>query len=114
MRVILDLLTVKFLISYSTRPLQIFGLLGLGMGTLGTVICLYLAYVKYFQHQGIADRPLLLLGMLLLLFSVQLLTTGLVAEIISRTYHESQDKPIYVIREIRESAPERPRELRGA
>ena len=100
MRVILDLLTVKFLISYSTRPLQIFGLLGLGMGALGTVICLYLAYVKYFQHQGIADRPLLLLGMLLLLFSVQLLTTGLVAEMHARTYHESQDKPIYVIREV--------------
>ena len=77
-RVISDLLTVKFLISYSTRPLQIFGLLGLGMGALGTLICAYLAYVKYLQHQGIADRPLLLLGMLLLLFSVQLLTSGLV------------------------------------
>ena len=113
-RVILDLLTVKFLISYSTRPLQIFGLLGLGMGTLGTLICVYLAYVKYFQHQGIGDRPLLNLGMLLLLFGMNLLTTGLVAEIISRTYHESQDKPIYVIKEIREPAPERPRELRGA
>jgi hypothetical protein len=52
--------------------------------------------------------------MLLLLFGMNLLTTGLVAEIISRTYHESQDKPIYVIKEIRESAPERARELRGA
>ncbi len=118
-RVILDLLTVKFLISYSTRPLQIFGLLGLGMGALGTLICAYLAYVKYFQHQGIADRPLLLLGMLLLLFSVQLLTSGLVAEMLARTYHESQNKPIYVIKEIcesemREPPAERTRERRGA
>jgi glycosyltransferase involved in cell wall biosynthesis len=118
-RVILDLLTVKFLISYSTRPLQIFGLLGLGMGALGTLICAYLAYVKYFQHQGIADRPLLLLGMLLLLFSVQLLTSGLVAEMLARTYHESQNKSIYVIKEIcesemREPPAERTRERRGA
>jgi len=64
-RVILDLLTVKFLISYSTRPLQIFGLFGMVLGFLGLLICGWLAYVKYFQHQGIADRPLLLLGILL-------------------------------------------------
>src|ERR671912_985110 len=59
-RVVLDLVTVKFLISYSTRPLQIFGLLGFGMGSVGALALLWLAYVKYFQHEGIADRPLLL------------------------------------------------------
>ena len=103
-RVVLDLLTVKFLISYSTRPVQIFGLLGLAMGSLGVAVLGWLAYVKYFQHEGIADRPLLLFGILLVSTGVQLVTLGLLAEMQARTYHESQDKPIYTIREIRESA----------
>jgi glycosyltransferase involved in cell wall biosynthesis len=106
-RVILDLVTVKFLLSYSTRPLQIFGLLGFSMGALGTLVCLYLAYVKYFGHQAIGDRPLLLFGILLIFTGVQLVTLGLLAEMQARTYHESQNKPIYVIREIRESLPDR-------
>jgi glycosyltransferase involved in cell wall biosynthesis len=110
-RVILDLMTVKFLISYSTRPLQIFGLLGIGMGSIGALALLWLAYVKYFQHQGIADRPLLLFGILLVFTGVQLVTLGLLAEMQARTYHESQDKPIYVIREIREGVPARPHEV---
>ena len=113
-RVILDLLTVKFLISYSTRPLQIFGLLGFAMGSVGTLALLWLAYVKYFQHQGIADRPLLLFGILLVFTGVQLVTLGLLAEMQARTYHESQDKPIYVIREIREGVPARSHEVIGA
>ena len=103
-RVVLDLLTVKFLLSYSTRPLQIFGLLGLALGTLGTAITAYLAYVRLFAYQSIADRPLLFFGGLLMLTGLQLLTLGLLAELQARTYHESQDKPIYVIREIRETA----------
>ena len=114
MRVLLDLLTVKFLISYSTRPLQIFGLFGMILGALGALICAWLAYVKYFQHEGIADRPLLLLGILLVSTGVQLLTLGLLAEMLARTYHESQDKPTYVIREIRETLGARPREAVGA
>jgi hypothetical protein len=112
-RVVLDLLTVKFLISYSTRPLQIFGLLGLGMGALGSLLCVWLAYVKYVHHEGIADRPLLLAAIVLLVMGVQFLMSGLIAEMQARTYHESQDKPIYVIREIRE-APSRAREVLGA
>jgi glycosyltransferase involved in cell wall biosynthesis len=112
-RVILDLLTVKFLISYSTRPLQIFGVLGLGMGLLGAAVMVWLAYVKYFLHQGIADRPLLLFGILLVFTGVQLVTLGLLAEMQARTYHESQDKPIYVIRHVLET-PEPQRDLVGA
>jgi glycosyltransferase involved in cell wall biosynthesis len=108
-RVVLDLLTVKFLISYSTRPLQIFGLLGLGMGLLGAIICGYVAYMRLFGFQS-ADRPILQLGILLVFTGVQLLTMGLLAEMLARTYHESQNKPIYAIREIRQSAP---RELDG-
>ena len=102
-RVVLDLLTVKFLINYSTRPLQIFGLIGFLMGLLGTLVCAWLVYVKYVGHQSIADRPLLILGSLLISTGVQLVTVGLLAEMQARTYHESQDKPTYVIREIRES-----------
>ncbi len=112
-RVVLDLLTVKFLISYSTRPLQIFGLLGVTMGLLGAIICAYLAYVRLFGYQS-ANRPILQLGILLVFTGVQLLTMGLLAEMLARTYHESQNKPIYVIREILDTEPGRVREVIGA
>jgi glycosyltransferase involved in cell wall biosynthesis len=107
-RVLLDLLTVKFLISYSTRPLHIFGLLGMVMGTLGVGVCTWLAWVKFFGHEGIGTRPLLLFGILLIFTGVQLVTLGLLAEMQARTYHESQDKPIYVIREVLEAETSRP------
>lgn len=102
-RVVLDLVTVKFLLSYSTRPLQIFGLLGLVAGGAGAVITAYLGWVRLVQHQAIADRPLLLLGVLLVFTGVQFLTFGLLAELMARTYYESQSKPTYVIREVRQS-----------
>jgi len=102
-RVILDLLTVKFLLSYSTRPLQIFGLIGLAMGTLGGIISAYLAYVRLTGQGSIANRPLLLLGILLIFTGLQLITLGLLAELQARTYHESQDKPVYFIREVLET-----------
>jgi glycosyltransferase involved in cell wall biosynthesis len=101
-RVVLDLLTVKFLLSYATRPLQIFGLLGFISGGLGTIVTGYLAYQRLFGYQSIANRPLLLFGILLIFTGVQLITLGLLAEMQARTYHESQDKPTYAIREIRE------------
>ena len=100
MRVVLDLITVKFLMSYSTRPLQIFGLLGLLMGGLGLLVTSWLAYVKVFGNQDIGDRPLLLFGILLIFTGVQFGTLGLLAELQARTYRESQDKPTYAIREI--------------
>jgi glycosyltransferase involved in cell wall biosynthesis len=100
-RVVLDLMTVKFLSSYSTRPLQMFGSLGFIMGMIGTPIVLYLAYVRLIALQPIADRtPLMLLGISLILGGVQLVMTGLLGEMLSRTYHESQDKPTYLIREV--------------
>ena len=105
-RVVLDLVTVKFLLSYSTRPLQIFGLVGFGMGLLGAGITGWLAYGRLFRYESIANRPLLLFGILLLFTGVQLVTLGLLAELQSRTYHESQDKPTYVIREVRETLPD--------
>lgn len=102
-RVLLDLITVKFLLSYSTRPLQMFGLIGLGVGALGGLILAYLAYIRLFARQAIGDRPLLLLGVLLAFTGVQFVTIGLLAEMLARTYHESQGKAVYVIREIREA-----------
>src|SRR5262245_17096214 len=112
-RVILDLLTVKFLSSYKTRPLQMFGTIGFVMGALGAVMCGYVTYQRFFGFQS-ANRPLLIVGVFMALTGVNMITTGLVAEMVSRTYHESQDKPTYVIREIRESQPERSRQVLGA
>jgi glycosyltransferase involved in cell wall biosynthesis len=101
-RVVLDLITVKFLLTFSTRPLQVFGVWGLGLLLLGLVVSGYLAALKIFLGQPLADRPLLMLGVLMILMGVQLISMGLLAEITIRTYHESQAKPTYVIREIHE------------
>lgn len=102
-RVVLDLLTVKFLLSYSTRPLQIFGLIGFSMGLLGTIISGGLAIERLMGAASLANRPLLLLGILLISTGFQLVTLGLLAELQARTYHESQSKPTYAIREIRQA-----------
>jgi glycosyltransferase involved in cell wall biosynthesis len=104
-RVILDLLTVKFLLSYSTKPLQIFGLVGGTMALLGLLVTGWLTYARLFLGVGLAERPMLLFGILLIFTGVQLITIGLLAELQSRTYHESQDKPVYFIREVREALP---------
>ena len=104
-RVVLDLVTVKFLLNYSTRPLQIFGLVGLVMAVPGVGITGYLGFLKAVLGQAVGPRlPLLLFGILLVSTGVQLITVGLLAELQARTYHESQNKPTYVIREIRETA----------
>lgn len=108
LRVVLDLLTVKFLLSYSTRPLQMFGLIGIVLAGAGFIITAWLAVQRLVFAQAIGDRPLLLLGILLLFLGVQFVTLGLLAELQTRTYHESQDKPTYVIREILETAAEDP------
>lgn len=101
-RVVLDLMTVKFLLTFSTRPLQVFGVWGLGLFALGFVISTYLAALKIFFGEPLSDRPLLMLGVLMILMGVQLISMGLLAEITIRTYHESQSKATYVIREIHE------------
>jgi glycosyltransferase involved in cell wall biosynthesis len=100
-RVILDLLTVKFLLSYSTRPLQIFGLIGILMGLAGALISGGLAVQRLREVTSLAQHmPLLLLGILLIFTGFQLVTLGLLAELQVRTYHESQNKSIYVIRDV--------------
>ncbi|MBI2467596.1 MAG: glycosyltransferase family 2 protein [Candidatus Rokubacteria bacterium] len=99
-RVLLDLLTVKFLMSYGTRPIQIFGLLGLCLGGTGALLGAYLTYQRMFQNIGLANRPILLLAVLLVLVGFQFISIGLLGEMLVRTYHESQRKPVYIIREI--------------
>ena len=107
-RVILDLVTVKFLLSYSTRPLQIFGLIGGVMGLAGFLISGWLAFWRLMGAMSLNQhQPLLLLGIMLIFTGVQLVTVGLLAELQARTYHESQNKPTYVIREIREAVADR-------
>ena len=101
-KVILDLLTVRFLLSYSTRPIHIFGSLGLAMSGLGSILGLYLSVVKLALGQDIGSRPLLLLAILLMVLGVQMITMGLLGELVVRTYHESQGKRIYVVREMLE------------
>jgi len=104
MRVILDLMTVKFLLSYSTRPLQIFGLVGIPMGLVGVSILGYLGIMRLMGLTSLNERmPLVTLGMLLVFIGLQFITLGLIAELQSRTYHESQNKPVYAVRRVLES-----------
>jgi glycosyltransferase involved in cell wall biosynthesis len=99
-RVILDLLTVKFLMSYSTRPSHIFGIIGIASGGLGFLLGIYLTLQKFVYNMEIGRRPLLLLAVLLIFIGFQFVTMGLLGEMLSRTYHESQDKAVFVIGEI--------------
>jgi len=97
-RVILDLISVKYLLSFSHRPLQIFGSLGLFMMGTGVIAGLYITYDKYFQNQS-ANRPLLLFTVLMLFLGFQIITLGLIAEMLTRVYHEGLNKNVYTVRE---------------
>ncbi len=99
-RVILDLVTVYFLLGFFGRPMHLFGGVGLVSGALGVIIGLYLSGLKVFAGQNIGDRPLLLLAVLLAIIGVQFLAMGLLGEILVRTYYESQDKPTYHVRTV--------------
>lgn len=99
-KVVLDLITVKFLGSYSTKPIYIFGGLGLVTG-LGAIVCgLAVLYQKFATGFSMNRNPLLILTVLLIMATIQFILMGLLAELLVRTYHESQDRPTYVIREI--------------
>lgn len=98
-RVVLDLVTVLFLQSYLARPMQVFGLAGLASGFLGVAISGWLAIEKLVYGATLSNRPLLMLGVMLVLVGVQLVSLGLVADVLGRTYHEAQGKPPYFIRE---------------
>lgn len=98
-RVLLDLVSVHFFLRYWSRPGHFFGSIGLAFGGVGGAILAYLAWVKFVLGQSIGTRPLLLVGVLLVIASLQFLTTGVVAELLTRTYYESTRARPYVIRE---------------
>ncbi|MGI0490525.1 glycosyltransferase family 2 protein [Alkalinema pantanalense CENA528] len=99
-RVVMDLLTISFMRKFLTRPMHVFGLFGLIALVLGVLLGFYLAYVKIVFGEDIGQRPLLTLTVLLLISGLQLFSFGLLAELGMRTYHESQDRPIYRVREV--------------
>jgi glycosyltransferase involved in cell wall biosynthesis len=102
-RVLLDLLSVKFLLDYSTKPLQFFGLLGLACLSGGAGIGLWVFLRKALLNEGLLANhgPLMLLGMALVMGGIQFIATGLIGEMLARTYYESQNKPVYNVREFR-------------
>ena len=100
LKVFLDLMTVKFLLSYSTKPIRLFGPLGLGAVSLSVLSGLAAIYMKLFDELSLNRNPLFLLSVILLFMGIQLISLGLIAEINVRTYHESQKKPIYAVKEV--------------
>lgn len=99
-RVLMDLLTIWFMKKFLTRPMHVFGFLGLLLMSAGILIGGYLTFLKLVLGQNIGDRPLLILDVILLLTGLQLFCFGLLGELLMRTYHESQGRPIYRVREI--------------
>jgi len=104
-KVVLDIITVKFLLNYSTKPLQIFGLCGLISGGIGGILLLILGYQRLILKVSMANRPLLLLSILLTILGIQFITLGLLAEIMVRAYHEAAGKTTYFVREVLEAGP---------
>jgi len=109
-RVLLDLLTVKFLLSYSTKPIHVFGPPGLLAVLVGVGLGLYLTFVKLVEGYNIGHRPLLMLAVLLVLTGAQFITMGLLGEIQARTYYEATGRPPYAVRRIATSRTPQPQE----
>ncbi len=99
LRTFLDLITVRFLLGYSTRPIQVFGTIGVVLAALGALWTGVLVFEKVILGEHLAARPALLLAVLLVVVGVQFVGIGLLGEMLTRTYHEAQHKPIYVIKE---------------
>ena len=102
-KVLLDLLTVKFLLDYATRPIHIFGAIGFASGLMGLITLGATVYLRFVPPRGerldMSGNPLLYLSLLAILFAALFVAIGLLAELVVRTYHETQRKPIYVIKE---------------
>ncbi len=104
LKVVLDLMTVKFLGSFSTKPIYIFGGLGLFTALLAILFGCMVIYQKLTRNTDMSGNPLLLLSAVLVITTIQFILMGLIAELLVRTYHESQNRPTYVIREVLESS----------
>ena len=98
-RVVLDLMTVKFLLSYSTKPIQLFGKWGVYTIFAGVLSGAATLYMKIFEHMSMNRNPLWILTVFLFFMGVQFIVLGLLGELNARTYYEAQGKPIYVVRE---------------
>jgi uncharacterized membrane protein len=98
-RVVLDLMTVKFLLQYSTKPIQLFGKWGIYTLFAGFIAGMTTLYMKIFDHLSMNRNPLLILTAFLLFMGIQFIVLGLLGELNARTYYEAQGKPIYVVRE---------------
>jgi hypothetical protein len=103
-RVIIDLLSVFFFLRYKARPGHYFGAIGLIVGTLGSLILAYLFFVKFFHGEDIGTRPLLMVGIVMVVMSAQFITTGVLSEMLARTYFETGDHSPYVVRNAEELA----------
>jgi glycosyltransferase involved in cell wall biosynthesis len=99
-RVILDLLSVMFFMRYKARPGHFFGSLGLGLGGISALVMLYLFVDKFVLGNDIGTRPMLMVGIVFMLSSVQLITTGILAEMIARTYYRDDTSPNYIVRQV--------------
>lgn len=99
-RVFLDLLTVKFLLGYSKRPIHLFGPVGLLSSAVGVALLAVMSWERFFLHIPMGNRPLLALAVMLVIIGLQFLVFGLLGEVLARTYYESQDKKIYVVRRV--------------
>ncbi|MCL6433420.1 MAG: glycosyltransferase family 2 protein [Leptolyngbyaceae cyanobacterium HOT.MB2.61] len=106
-RVMMDMLTIWFMQKFLTKPMHVFGLFGLVSLLLGLAIGAHLTFLKIGLGASIGNRPLLILCIVLLLAGVQLFSFGLLAELLMRTYHESQGRPIYRVREVVEPEVEK-------
>lgn len=102
-RVVMDLCTIAFMKTFLTRPMHVFGLFGATAMLTGLGIGIYLSFLKLAFNEAIGDRPLLILSVVLFLTGVQLFCFGLLAELLMRTYHESQGRPVYRVREVVQS-----------
>ncbi len=98
-KVVLDLITVKFLLSYAIKPMRLFGGTGLVLIFSSFVMMIYLFIRRTFQNVGVFDSPLFLLAIMTLILGFQAMLMGLMAELLARTYHESQKKLTYTVRE---------------
>jgi glycosyltransferase involved in cell wall biosynthesis len=98
-RVVLDLMTVKFLLSYSTKPIQLFGKWGVYTLFAGLISCSATIYMKLFEHMSMNRNPLWILTIFLFFMGIQFIVLGLLGELNARTYYEAQGKPIYVVKE---------------
>ena len=106
-RVFLDLFTLSFLLSFQGKPMRLFGGMGIATGAIGVLILAYLAFIKIAEGASLGNRPILWLGVMLVILGVQFLFFGLLAEMQMRTYYESQGKSIYMVREIVQAAHQR-------